>query len=242
MILSGREVQKVTLKEGARVEPFVLGQHFEHADLVGGKEGAELGSNLKDQIARASRLQSRLPGVPVELLIKPEHSDAPVVPFEDLIRRAAELRPFAAIGITEKESGSSFLQRLENIARLRIALDHAEVSAPIHIFGSLDALTTPLYYLAGAEIFDGLTWLRFGYHEGETIYSQNYSVLREMDWLRRDSRDLVTTMWKNNYYYLQGLRDRMATFATTGSYECFGSIGAHLKDAAEALDSPLRRR
>ncbi len=49
---------------------------------------------------------------------------------------------------------------MQNIAKLRKALDKAGLNIPLHVFGSLDTVTTPLYFLAGADIFDGLTWLR----------------------------------------------------------------------------------
>lgn len=197
---------------------------------------------LADQIRRGRELQATLPAAPIELLIKPESHNDRLVPLEALIRNSRELRPFTTIGVTEKEIGDSFLDRLQNISRLRHALDEAEVTAPIHIFGSLDAVTTPLYFIAGAEIFDGLTWLRFGYHDGVALYAENYSIAREPDWLRRRKDDLVTVMWKNNYYYLQALRDKMATFAATQDYALFGSNERAVKEAAEALQVSRRGR
>lgn len=199
-------------------------------------------SRLTDQVRRGRQLQERFPGVPVELLVKPEKQKDGLVPLGALIRSARELRPFTTIGVTEKEIGDSFLERLENIVRLRRALDDAEVGAPIHIFGSLDAVTTPLYFIAGAEIFDGLTWLRFGYHEGVALYGENYSIARERDWLRRRKDDLVTVMWKNNYYYLQALRDKMATFAATQDFSLFGPVERAVREAAEALKIQRRGR
>jgi hypothetical protein len=66
---------------------------------------------------------------------------------------------------------------MQNIAKLRNALTKAGIDIPIHVFGSLDSVTTPLYFLAGADVFDGLTWLRFAFHEGQTLYKQNYGAL-----------------------------------------------------------------
>jgi hypothetical protein len=34
-------------------------------------------------------------------------------------------------------------------------LDEAGVKSPIHVFGALDPLTVCLYFVAGAEVFDG---------------------------------------------------------------------------------------
>ena len=73
------------------------------------------------------------------------------------------LRTFDIVGVTEREIGESIHDRLVNIARLRKSLNAAEVTIPIHVFGGLDPLLTPLYFAAGAEIFDGLGWLRYAY-------------------------------------------------------------------------------
>ena len=90
-------------------------------------------------------------------LVKPEAIDQPHL---DLAIAAAignieDLRCFDMIGLTEKELGDTMLSRMASIAKLRLALDHAKINAPIHIFGALDPLTVCLYYISGAEIFDG---------------------------------------------------------------------------------------
>ena len=54
--------------------------------------------------------------------------------------------------VIEKELGDSALVRMERIARLRRALDDAEVKAPVHVFGALDPILSCMYFLAGAEI------------------------------------------------------------------------------------------
>ena len=82
----------------------------------------------------------------------------------------ANLRTFDIIGVTERELGESILDRLVNISKLRKLLNEKEVSEPIHIFGGLDPLLTPLYFAAGAEIFDGLGWLRYAYREGVAMH------------------------------------------------------------------------
>ena len=85
-------------------------------------------------------------------------------------KNIADLRAFDIVGITERELGESALDRLVNIAKLRKLLDEAGISHPIHIFGGLDPLFTPLYFAAGAEIFDGLGWLRYAYREGVAMH------------------------------------------------------------------------
>ena len=82
----------------------------------------------------------------------------------------ANLRAFDIVGVTERELGESILDRLVNIAKLRTLLNASGVPLPIHIFGGLDPLFTPLYFAAGAEIFDGLGWLRYAYRDGVAMH------------------------------------------------------------------------
>ena len=82
----------------------------------------------------------------------------------------ANLRAFDIVGVTERELGESILDRLVKVAKLRRQLDAERVTCPIHIFGGLDPLFTPLYFAAGAEIFDGLGWLRYAYREGVAMH------------------------------------------------------------------------
>jgi len=101
----------------------------------------------------------------------------------------------------------------------------------------LDTFSTPLSFLSGAEIFDGLTWLRFGYHEGQTVYRQNYGAMRGSNGILKDARELSHAMWKDNHYYLESLRDQMRNFVHSGNYETFEHIGDQLKHAVQQLES-----
>ena len=69
------------------------------------------------------------------------------------------------------------LDRLLNIARLRRLLDEQGVKSPIHIFGGLDPLYTPLYFAAGGELFDGLGWLRYAYRDGIAVHRDTALIL-----------------------------------------------------------------
>ena len=89
----------------------------------------------------------------------------------------ANLRAFDIIGVTEREIGESILDRLVTIAQLRRHLDNAGVESPIHIFGGLDPLYTPLYFAAGGELFDGLGWLRYAYREGVAMHRDTAALL-----------------------------------------------------------------
>jgi hypothetical protein len=195
--------------------------------------------SLSKQIHNAEELQGRYPNLLWEFLLKPESAKDPLVPIEKLITRVTHLRKFAVVGLTEKELGDSVFGAMTKIARLRTQMNAAGVAIPIHIFGSLDALTTVLYFLAGAEIFDGLTWLRFGYHEGKTIYSQNYGILRDSEGIRRRTEEQHYEMWRNNYYYLEKLRTQMINYERTKDLAHFGTIQPLLQDALTQLQATV---
>jgi len=175
---------------------------------------------LGKQVAEARDFQDKHPEFLTELLIKPETRPSRLkqtfIPIEKLVIQAERFRPFPLLGITEKELGPSILARMRNIARLRQSLDAKGIKAPIHIFGSLDAMTTVLYFVAGAEIFDGLTWLRFGFHGGRTMYYQNYSLVKGPEGIHRGSEDQYSDMWKQNLYYLVKLQNQMINYVKYG--------------------------
>ena len=65
---------------------------------------------------------------------------------------------FEILGVAEKELGTSVIDRVRLIARLRAAMDEAGIVRPIHVFGTDDPLSLVLYAAAGADLFDGLGW------------------------------------------------------------------------------------
>jgi len=196
---------------------------------------------LGRQILNARAFQENHPQFLTEFLIKPEKRPSQGKPtfvsIEKLVIQAERLRPFPLLGVTEKELGASVLDRMLNIAKLRSALDEKEIEAPIHVFGSLDAMTTVLYFVAGAEVFDGLTWLRFGFHGGKTLYYQNYSLAKGPEGIHRGPEDQFSDMWKQNWYYLDRLRTQMINYSKTGSYTKFGELAAIVEDAFQQLEA-----
>lgn len=180
-----------------------------------------------DQIARADEMIPKRAGIFREILFKPEPVSTDSAPdplavttvnVDAVIANIGEMCRFDAIGFTEKEIGTSLKERIVNIARTRRALiDVGMKSKPIHVFGSLDTICTPLYYIAGADIFDGLTWLKFSYYQGMTIYRQNYAACAlGMDFI--GGRDLLDLRchW-DNIAYLKDFELRMRRYPTKGS-------------------------
>jgi hypothetical protein len=137
----------------------------------------------------------------------------------DIIKNVRGLADFDVIGVTEKEVGNAILDRMKNIAKLRRALDKAGLETPIHVFGSLDTVTTPMYFLAGADIFDGLTWLRFAFHEGQTIYKQNYSALKFG--VATKAHVIDARCWHENYNYMTEMELEMRRYLNEYDFSIF---------------------
>ena len=127
-----------------------------------------------------------------------------------------------------------------NIARLRIALDGVGLNPPIHVFGSLDTIGTPLYFFAGADIFDGLTWLRYAFHKGKTIYKHNYGAI-ELGVEYEDFR-VNGTIWNNNYFYLLKLKREMGRFLLRRDFKEFEFNGELFQPIVTQFQEKLKER
>lgn len=173
-----------------------------------------------DQIVSADRLLPHGDNIFRELLFKPESTNHGEVNVSAIVLNIHKLSSFDAIGVTEKEIGNTQLMRMTNIVRIRKALNSVGLeSKPIHIFGSLDTISTPLYFVAGADIFDGLTWLRFAYHEGMTIYKQNFGILKFGSQIKSKLIDARCSF--ENYYYMKKMQMEMRNFLGEHSFDSF---------------------
>ena len=153
------------------------------------------------------------------------------------MEQISNLRIFDIVGVTEREIGETILDRLVNIAKLRRHLDTAGVSSPIHIFGGLDPLLTPLYFAAGAEIFDGLGWLRYAYREGVAMHWAAATVLDGQ--IRRRSFQAQLSVPLQNLDEINRLSDGLRRFLLRkGEWEVYGR-GDVLKPIYESLQEKL---
>lgn len=164
-------------------------------------------------------------------LLKPE-SESVSHDFTRLTEHASRLSAFKVLGITEKELGDSVMERMTNVAKLRDLLDREQVEVPIHVFGALDPLYTPLYYAAGAEVFDGLSWLRYLWHDGVALHRASISALfKQVD---RDQRQAVETAQNTSLDMIAALQRRLINyFKGDGDWSVFG-------DRAEVLENAFR--
>ena len=186
------------------------------------------------QISAARENFKAAPGQLTSFLIKPETEAQQTLQsvLELACARAAELATFDVVGVTEKELGGTMLERMVRLARLRQAMDDASVVAPIHVFGALDPISVCLYYIAGGEIFDGLTWLRYAYHDGSCVYTHNVGAIKYGLHVR-DAKVKSRTL-ADNYYALQDLECKMREFVATNNFD---KLAPHSKPVSNARDS-----
>jgi hypothetical protein len=184
---------------------------------------------IAQQIERAKTMAPGRDDVLREILLKPETEGQHFLKIESVLPHAKALSEFDIVGVTEKEIGNSILTRMENIARLRRALDSERMDVPIHIFGSLDTITTPMYFLAGADIFDGLTWLRFAYRAGYTIYKHNFGAL-DLG-VKTRAHVIDGRCWFHNYSYLIDMQLEMFRFLNGHDFSSFKYHSSLFADA-----------
>lgn len=153
------------------------------------------------QVAGAARLLNEQPQFMIDFLAKPQPYEEFIAPTA-LASATASLRDIDVIGVTDTELGDSILDRLLTIAQLREALDEADVEAPLHVFGVLSLLHVGLYFMVGAEVFDGLDWFRYGNHMGMAVERETTALLK--GWTQEPSyrRQALATL-----DYLDGLGD-----------------------------------
>lgn len=179
---------------------------------------------IKQQIEAAIALFAGRKDVLTEILLKPETGKQRHIKLESIFHNIEALRVFDIIGVAEKELGSSLLDRLENAARIRLALDEFKIDKPLHIFGSLDPIACPLLFIAGVDIFDGLTWLRYGFIDGLAVYEQHYGVISQpFDY--NDGKVRISRLVAN-LAELNKIRQQMTNYLLDGDFRHF----KHLKN------------
>ncbi len=204
----------------------VIAISFDHPDVR---------LKYSEQIGQARLLFDELPGLVSEILVKPESTFPVLGPYQ---WSAVNLRPFiealatfSVIGVTEKEIGSSLAQRVRFIRDLRHLLEAAGSNTPIHVLGSLDFITTPLYFMAGADIFDGVTWARYAMRDGVCCYLANTEYLKYP--VERSERELRALSQKDSLYALSRLQSELRECSDSRSLDALSHHREFLKATAK---------
>jgi len=193
--------------------------------------------SLERQIEHANNLFSQKSGIIKEILIKPESNDSRRVNLKSFFENIDKISDFDILGFTEKELGKSILDRMINIAKIRQKLEEHSIEIPLHIFGSLDTITTPLYYISGADIFDGLSWLRFIFDDGATHYINTFGP--EKFGIHENSDGVWIQSVYQNYNYLGRLKINLEHFQSTGDFTKLGCKSKFFESAFNDLNEKM---
>lgn len=138
---------------------------FENATII--LSGFDQQKPVDDQLESFALLQQQFPTTVINQLVK-------ITDSMDAVVRALvghkNLESIQILGFTEKELGRTLDERLHNVIFVKKQLLEAGWNGCIHIFGGLEPSLVKLYYAAGADVFDGLSWQRIRYRGNSTLY------------------------------------------------------------------------
>lgn len=165
---------------------------------------------LNIQFENADRLFRQFKHFSSDFLLKPEpgskicNNPKFLSPYMDYIHN------FNCFGITDKELGKSLIERCQNILALRSFFSSEKCPIPIHIFGCLDPINIMIYFLCGADLFDGLSWLRYSFFRNRAnylaqsaFYSKNYTM---------SDNEILGINWTNNLKYIDNLQSQLQSY------------------------------
>ncbi len=196
------------------------------------------GSPVETQIQAARKFFAGQPRFLNNFIIKPSGQRAAYLDTSAILGHVAKCRGFNALGLTEKELGNNLVDRLRTIAKIRVAMDREEVASPIHIWGGLDPLITPLYFFAGAEIFDGVSWMRYAYWDGVAVSRESYAILCKG--VETPHNHASALSLNENITVLQQLTTSFQQFVDGGGKE-FDMFGSRAKELSRAYNTMLTR-
>jgi len=153
---------------------------------------------------------------------------------KNLAQTGDELKSFDILGFTEKELGDSLLKRCRILSMIRECLDSLKLDIPIHVFGCLDPLSIIPYFLCGADIFDGLAWLRQAFYNDVAVYVNNYYLISKC-WSESDS-SIRERAFVFNLKKLDDLSSKMRHFTRDHDLTVF-RLDAELLNEVKALTS-----
>ena len=196
----------------------------QYLEIAGGIDGGanvilvnyDTAETLQQQIMRAAEDFAHAPQAASDFLVKPELASG-LVNVGKLAKHAGELQQFDIVGITAREAGDSLVKRCSTVVMLRDGMRDAGLDNPIHIFGAINPMEVLAYFFCGADIFDGLNWLRFAFRkhgsmviEEAAFEEQNFN-LDDCD-LRMDQRIL-------NLSFLYRLQESLHQYCMTNDLD-----------------------
>lgn len=189
---------------------------------------------FEEQLERGHVLKTDYPQFAIDFLVKPESRGEPVS-LQLLASHLPQLADFSILGFVEQELGNTLHDRCCTLLQTRLLLSDEGIESPIHVFGSLDPLRSILFFMCGADIFDGLSWLRYKFVNGIGQYKAQNGLL-DGDLTTR-VEDLERRYRINNLTMFRDLQNEMSSFAESHDFEDLKTIGQHIHTVKSVLRS-----
>ena len=141
-------------------------------DILASYDSHSQGVALHQQIKQALELFDKVNGEYFRDLVVHLSDGSDPAPLMDTLRLYVD--EFHILGLIEKEIAPSWVHGAWFIHQVRTALSALSPNRyiPIHIFGCFDPKTVIRFVMAGADIFDGLTWMRYLFLDRSTLYKR----------------------------------------------------------------------
>lgn len=176
---------------------------------------------LGQQVALAQEDFAQAASAATDFLVKPDEPTR-LLDIGTVLQHAAALTHFDVLGVTEKELGDSLLARCVALRQLRRGFGVVDLDCPIHVFGAVTPGVMLVYLMSGADIFDGLNWLRYDYSQpGLTCLAE--PTVDDLLWDRPDCERFLDR-WRRNLRLLQKLQEAMRCYAEGASPEKLQSL------------------
>ena len=175
-----------------------------------------------EQLKDACRLFERIPGTYLRDIVLHVDQSTDVKSLTQDVRRFEGC--FDVLGFTEKEIAGTWFKGINFIDKLRKELSgELGVYVPIcwHLFGCFDPKSIINFFLVGADIFDGLSWLRYFINNRSTLYIREYEALVPFSQHSQLSFYHPEVIVANNIEELQRLRNDLSYSAVSGDYSSF---------------------
>ena len=198
--------------------------------------------SLDEQIELARELFHQCPKCLHNFIIKPFTQDSKVVdPSKISKTELSNLKGCHIIGVTEKDLGTNIFDRLKRVAQLRRDLNEVGIDSPIHVWGGLDPVLTPLYFFAGADIFDGISWMRYAFINGVATNKQCYSILRPEIGVTNSHKLNEALSGHENLRYLENLTSALQQWVDFDGKN-FNMFDIHIKANLQKAYSDMKTK
>lgn len=132
---------------------------------------------------------------------------------------------FDVVGFPEKEIGSNIIQRCTFIKKIREFMRRNSIEKPIHVLGCSDPTSILLFILSGADLFDGLGWMKYSNTATRNIDKSHLPLsdckcfaCKDVDWKNIQNEDYEHRLSLHNLMNLTDLTSTVRDHIIKGDF------------------------